>query len=227
MGAKRGRTKGNEQKAEYENLEGRHERSGRRERGSRGSESGDGNCGSHCEAEAGMAERKKQRLSSEMLKRKRTKESGSQALIPEENSKREAPVERLWERNWEGRKETNSRAEYENRERRHERSGREERGKPGSESGEAHRGSHCEAEAGRAERKKQRLSSEMLKRKQTKESGSQALIPEERSKREAPVEQLWERSREGRKETNSKPSTRTGSKAWETRPGRTGETVEA
>ena len=39
--------------------------------GERGSESGIGNCGSHCEAEAGMAERKKQRLSSEMLKRKR------------------------------------------------------------------------------------------------------------------------------------------------------------
>ena len=35
-----------------------------------------------------------------------------------------------------------------------------------------------------------------------KESGSQAPIPEERSKREAPVERLWERSREGRKETN-------------------------
>ena len=30
------------------------------------------------------------------------------------------------------------------------------------------------------------------------------MIPEERSKREAPVEQLWERSREERKETNRK-----------------------
>ena len=76
--AKRGRTKGNKQRAEYENLEGRHERSGWRERGNRGSESGDGNCGSHCEADAGMAERKKQRLSSEMLKRKQTKESGKE-----------------------------------------------------------------------------------------------------------------------------------------------------
>ena len=47
----------------------------------------------------------------------------------------------------------------------HGKPGRGERGKPGSESGEAHRGSNCEAEAGRAERKKQRLSSEMLKRK--------------------------------------------------------------
>ena len=82
-------------------------------------------------------ERKKQRLSSEMLKRKRTQGSGSQASIPEERSKREAPVERLRERNWEGRKETNSRAEYENRERKHGKLGWKERGKPGSESGEA------------------------------------------------------------------------------------------
>ena len=33
VGAKPGGTKGNKQKAEYKNLEGRHERSGRRERG--------------------------------------------------------------------------------------------------------------------------------------------------------------------------------------------------
>ena len=33
VGAKQGRTKGNEQKAEYRNREGRHERSGQRERG--------------------------------------------------------------------------------------------------------------------------------------------------------------------------------------------------
>ena len=64
--------KGNKQEAEYENLEGRHEKSGWRERGNRGSESGDGHWGSSCEAEPGRAERKKQRLSSELLKRKRT-----------------------------------------------------------------------------------------------------------------------------------------------------------
>ena len=110
VGAKRGRTKGNEQRAEYENLEGRHERSGRGERGNRGSESGDGNCGSHCEAEAGMAERKKQRLSSEMLKQKRTQGSGSQAPAPEKRFKRGSPVEQLRERIREGRKETNSKA---------------------------------------------------------------------------------------------------------------------
>ena len=107
MGANQGRAKGNRQKAEYRNLEGRHEKSGRRERGDRGSESGDGNCGSHCEAEAGMAERKKQRLSSEMLKRKRTKGSRWEAENPEGESVREAPEEQLWERIREGRKETN------------------------------------------------------------------------------------------------------------------------
>ena len=36
-----------------------------------------------------------------------------------------------------------------------------------------------------------------------KGSGSQAPIPEEKSKRESPVERLRERSREGRKETGS------------------------
>ena len=143
-------------RAEYGNRERRHERSGWSERGNRGSESGDGNCGSHCEAEAGMTERKKQRLSSEMLKRKRTKESGSQASAPEKRFERGSPVERLRERSRAGRKETNSRAEYENQDGRHGKPGRKERGKPGSESGGAHRGSHCEAEAGRAERKKQR-----------------------------------------------------------------------
>ena len=84
----------------------------------------------------------------------------------------------------------------------------EQKGK-GSETKETelHRGTHCEGETGRGEKKKQRPSSEMLKRKWTKGNGSQALIPEEKSKREAPVEQLWERSREVRKETNRKPST--------------------
>ena len=38
MGANQGRAKGNKQRAEYENLEGRHERSGRRERGKPGEE---------------------------------------------------------------------------------------------------------------------------------------------------------------------------------------------
>ena len=41
----------------------------------------------------------------------------------------------------------------------------------------------------------------MLKRKRRSSSGSQAPAPEERSERGSPVEQLRERSREGRKET--------------------------
>ena len=63
-----------------------------------------------------------------MLKRKRTKESGSQALIPEERSEREAPVEQLRERNWEGRKETSRKPSTEEPEGRH--------GKPGWREGE-------------------------------------------------------------------------------------------
>ena len=85
------------------------------------------------------------------------------------------------------------------------------RGKPGKREWNRSTGiANCEAKTGRKyEKEEQRLSSEMLKRKRTKESGSQAPIPEEKSKREAPVEQLWERNREGRKETNRKPSTGT------------------
>ena len=126
-----------------------------------------------------------------------------------------------------GTKGNKHQAEYENRDGRHGKPGREERGEPGSESGGAHRGSHCEAEAGRTERKKQRLSSEMLKRKRTKECGSQALIPEERSKREAPVERLWERNWEGRKETNREPSTGTWKEGMRDQAGEKGESEEA
>ena len=67
-----------------------------------------------------------------MLKRKRTKGSGSQAPIPEEKSKREAPVERLWERSREGRKETNRELSKRNR--------KEADGKPAVEDGEERRG---------------------------------------------------------------------------------------
>ena len=69
-----------------------------------------------------------------MLKRKRTRGSGSQASAPEEKSERGSPVERLRERSRAGRKETNSEAEYGNQERMHEKSGRKEWGNPGSES---------------------------------------------------------------------------------------------
>ena len=62
----------------------------------------------------------------------------------------------------------------------------------------------------------------MLKRKRTKGSGSQALIPEGKPEREAPVEQLWERSWEGRKETNRKPSTRNRKDGMGNQAGRKG-----
>ena len=61
MGANQGGAKGNEQEAEYRNLEGRHERSGQRERGDRGSESGDGHWGSSCEAEPGREGKEEQK----------------------------------------------------------------------------------------------------------------------------------------------------------------------
>ena len=64
-----------------------------------------------------------------MLKRKRTKESGSQASAPEKKFKRRSPVEQLRERSREGRKETNSKAEYKNREGTHGKPGGRERGK--------------------------------------------------------------------------------------------------
>ena len=41
------------------------------------------------------------------------------------------------------------------------------------------------------------------------------------------MEQLWERSREGRKETNSKPSTRTGKVGMGNQVGKNGESQEA
>ena len=67
----------------------------------------------------------------------------------------------------------------------------------------------------------------MLKRKRTKGSGSQAPAPEERSERGSPVEQLRERSREGRKETNRKPSTETGKESMGNQAGKNGESQEA
>ena len=53
--------------------------------------------------------------------------------MPEKKRKRkrrQALVEQLWERSEEGRKETDSKAEYQNRERVHGKPGRKERGKP-------------------------------------------------------------------------------------------------
>ena len=67
----------------------------------------------------------------------------------------------------------------------------------------------------------------MLKRKGLKGNGSQAPAPEERSKRGSPVEQLRERSREGRKETNRKLSTETGKESMGNQAGKNGESKEA
>ena len=50
---------------------------------------------------------------------------------PESESMREAPVEQLWERIREGRKETYRKPSTKNRERRHGKPGRKERGEPG------------------------------------------------------------------------------------------------
>ena len=91
-----------------------------------------------------------------MLKRKRTKESGSQAPAPERKLKRGSPVEQLRERNRAGRKETIRKLSTE--------TGKESMGNQAGKSGESkeakaerqHRGSHCEAETGRTERKKQK-----------------------------------------------------------------------
>ena len=149
MGAKLGRTKGNKQEAEYTEPERWHgkpgraygEESGKRERNGSTEEAS-------CEAETGREWKgRTDRLSSEMLRWKRTKESGSQAPIPEEKSEREAPVERLWERSREGRKETNRKLSKQNR--------READGKPAVDEGEKRRGrkepepgreANCEAE---------------------------------------------------------------------------------
>ena len=85
-------------------------------------------------------------------------------------SGRQAPVERLWERSREERKETNSEAEYRNLEGRHEKSGWRKRGSRGSESGGGHRESNCEAKPGREGKEEQRLSSQNPKLRRTKES---------------------------------------------------------
>ena len=166
-----------------------------------------------------------------MLKRKRTKESGSQAPAPEENREGKLKGDHLRnscgsEAGKDERKQTESQVHRTGKMAWETRPGRT--GKTVKARAEAaHRGSHCEAELGSAERKKQRLSSEMLRWKRTKGSGSQAPIPEERSKREAPVERLWERSREGRKETNRKLSTGTGKESMRDQAGEKGESEEA
>ena len=92
-------------------------------------------------------------------------------------------MERLWERSREERKETNSEAEYRNLEGRHEKSGRRERGTRGSESGDGHQGSNCEAELRREGKEEQRLSSQNPKLRRTKESQNRGGQKAERKRR--------------------------------------------
>ena len=104
-------------------------------------------------------------------------------------------MERLWERNGEERKETNSEAEYRNPEGRHEKSGRREGGNRGSESGNGHRESNCEAAPGRKGKAEQRLSSQNPKLRRTKECQNSGGQKAERKQRK-----LWNgRPREGQK----------------------------
>ena len=104
-------------------------------------------------------------------------------------------MERLWERNREERKETNSKAEYRNLEGRHEKSGRRERGNRGSESGDGHQGSNCEAELRREGKEEQRLSSQNPKLRRTKGSQNRGGQKAERKQ-----SNLWNgRPRESRK----------------------------
>ena len=99
MGAKQGRTKGNKQKAESTEPEKKAWETRPEIRGKPGKREWNRSTGiANCEAKAGRKwKRKNRRLSSEMLKRKRTKESGSHAPAPEKKFKRGSPEERLRE----------------------------------------------------------------------------------------------------------------------------------
>ena len=88
-----------------------------------------------------------------MLKRKRTKGSGSQAPAPEKRFERGSPVERLRERSREGRKETNRKAEYSESDGRYGKPDRKKEEEQESESGtEKLKKANCEAET--AEKRK-------------------------------------------------------------------------
>ena len=101
-------------------------------------------------------ERKKQRPSSEVLKRKWTKESGSQATVPKEKSE----GNHLWNGCGSEAGENERKPSEKPSMRTREECMRNQAGKNGetqevrTEGG--HRGSNCEAEAGRTERKKQK-----------------------------------------------------------------------
>ena len=96
-----------------------HEKSGRKERGNRGSESGSGKQASRCETlAAGEQKGRNRNLSSQSLKRKGSKENGSEGgQRPKEEADerkqkvRPAPGSQLREMNREGRKRTRQRTE--------------------------------------------------------------------------------------------------------------------
>ena len=223
MGAKQGRTKGNKQKAKYIEPERRHGKPGRKE----GENRGDGRNRGAPKKPTVRREREESgkgrtdKLSSEMLKRKRTKESKKGREKARKRKQKGSTSGTAVGAKLGRTKGNKQEAEYTEPEGRHGKPGRGE----GEGSGKRERNrsteeASCEAETGREWKgRTDRLSSEMLKRKRTKGSGSQALIPEGKPEREAPVERLWERSREGRKETNRNSSMRnrmkrTGNQLW-------------
>ena len=112
-------------------------------------------------------------------------------------------MERLWERSREERKETNSEAKYRNPEGRHEKLGWGEGGNRGSESGDGHRESNCEAEPGREGKEEQRLSSQNPKLKRTKESensGGQKVNGRKRKRTEVEPREARKRKLESKGE---------------------------
>ena len=228
MGAKPGGTKGNRQEAKYQKPERKHGKPGGGEGGRRGSREAEPGTGETAgEARPGRRERKNSGLSSQNRNRGGRKKPEGKGKG--RRRKRKASTCGTAVGAKQGRTKGNKQeAEYRNRDRMHGKPGRTERGRPKERKRER---STAEATVRRRqeerERKKQRLSSEMLKRKRTKGSGSQAPAPEKRIERGSPVERLRERSREGRKETNRKPSTGTGEEGMGNQAGKNGESKEA
>ena len=159
-----------------------------------------------------------------MLKRKWTKGSGSQALIPEGKPEREAPVEQLWERSREGRKETNRELSKQNR--------KEADGKPGVEDGEERRGRKepsldeeptVRRSGQRAERKKQRLSSWKGSRRDRKGTEAERKIPEARAEGKHLRNSCGSESGKGERKHTAKLSTGTGKECTGNQAGKNGE----
>ena len=106
-------------------------------------------------------------------------------------------MERLGERSREGRKETISKAKYGSPEGRHERSGRREGGEPKERKRERGTG---EA-AVRQKREERNGRNSGLSSRKRNGRGRKEPEGKRKTRKRAPEEQLWERIREGRKET--------------------------